>query len=348
MNMKKIALILTLLVATITVNAQKGRFEKPDSNSLINNILYQYTNGIAEPRGVVVLPPFQTLTQNLRYDSIWGTYTSIGANKLGVVGQYNLAIGQNAFENNISGNYNTALGKNVMKFNTRGNHNVAIGWEALLKNTSGSDNVGISTDALYSNINGYGNTAIGRGTMFYSTAGRLNVAVGYNALMNNIDGEGNTAIGPYSMTWLIKGSNNIAIGPYSGEANGSENVTIDNSIFIGNQSGLNARHSNSIAIGTKTEVPSANRINIGNVYKGDILTGNAEVKSISISDRKITVDDNYLYVVTSTGVIKRVPLQDLSATSKAVSTLETSKQIPASKYAAYTTTGQLLYLVKIQ
>jgi hypothetical protein len=71
--------------------------------------------------------------------------------------------------------------------------------------------------------------------------------------------------------------------------------------------------SNSISIGFNIQPTAANQINIGNVYKGDITTGNAEVKSITISGRQITFDDNYMYVTTSTGVVKKVALQEVAA-----------------------------------
>jgi len=101
-------------------------------------------------------------------------------------------------------------------------------------------------------------------------------------------------------------------------------------------------------LSTRTLGVAATNVTLSVSYRyGGGLQHNAEASSISISGRKVTIDDNYLYVTTSTGVIKKVPLQDISASAKLVSTAEQSKPI-AGRYAAYTTSGQLLYLVKIQ
>lgn len=324
-----------------SVNAQPNK-NKLDSVLLENNSLYQFINGVKSFRGSTTgttLPAFQTL----RYDSVWWSYMSAGANKLGVVGAANIAIGVQAFENNTEGKYNTALGLHVLKNNTSGQDNFGTGWDALYNNTTGNANVAIVQDALYNNTWGYNNVALGKGSQYSNKTGHGNISLGYNTLYYTETGSGNVAIGDYAGGFLYNGEGNVFMGEYAGEFNDAAvGKTIRNSVYIGRYSGLSSAHSNSISIGYNTQSSGDNKINIGNTIYGDIPTGDVAAKSFTITGRKITADDNYLYVTTSTGGVKRILLQDISTpiTSK-VQPLEPLplKQQPTGFYI-YTLSGQ--------
>ncbi len=347
-NYLPIALLIAILFS-ISANAQPGSMEDV---RLRNDSLFRINkNNEWVFKGSVkggALPPFSSLPA-LMYDSASATYISAGANALGVRGFANVIIGSGAFEKNQTGAYNTALGLNVLKNNTGGRDNFGAGWDVLYNNTTGNGNVAIVQDALYSNTGGYNNIAMGKGSMFYNTTGHSNVSLGYFTLNYKVTGDENIAIGPYAGGFLEKGDGNIFIGSYAGELNDfAVGKTINDAIAIGRYTGLSAAHTRSISIGYNIQSTGDSKINIGNVYKGDILTGNAEVKSISISDRKVTFDDNYMYVTTSTGVIKKVPLQELSSTTaKSNQATNTETKLPAGRYVFYTPSGQLLYGFRI-
>lgn len=256
----------------------------------------------------------------LRYDETYGSYYSL---KAGVntphPGRFNVAIGDDVLANAVDGNanYNVVHGQRALWKNQTGDNNVALGWEALRENTSGNDNVAISEDALRDNLRGSGNVAVGRGAMISNTVGRLNTAVGYNALQNEKESSENVAVGDYAGAFLGRGEGNVFIGSYAGENNGNEqDGKTDNSrnVCIGQYAGISdLKGSDNICIGANTQVEGNRKWNIGNaIYGSDMgLTGaklnieaDVTVKSILIGGRKITADDNFIYVETSTGVKK--------------------------------------------
>jgi hypothetical protein len=296
---------------------------------LENNTLYKLVGKDWQQAGSVIGGAGSA--QTLIYDSIWGSYYSIGSGVVGHPGQFNVGIGVGTFENATTAHYNIHIGQRAGWQTTVGHDNIYIGWESGRQNTSGSNNVGIAgEDALRDNTTGFNNVAIGRGSMISNTTGRYNTATGYNALQANLIGEGNTAFGAYSMALHVNGSNNTALGYYSLETNSE--VAVNNSIGIGYQAGIGNTYSNAILIGTNVSTTKNGGINIGGVYKGDITTGVAEVNSITISGRTITFDDNFMYVKTSTGVTKKVALQDIAAPVQKIIGVKT-----------YNSQGQLLF-----
>ncbi len=277
---------------------------------LENNTLYKKQGNEWIAAGSVIGGTGSTPT--LIYDELYGSYYSIGSTQVAHPGQFNVGIGVGTFEFATTANYNIHIGQRAGWKTTVAKNNVFIGWEAGRENSFGVDNVGISEDALLNNIRGAGNVAIGRGTMINNISGPKNTALGYNSLQALVGGEGNTAVGAYSMAWMGKtSSNNTSLGYYALETN-NDQIVVNNSIGIGYQAGISNPFSDVILIGTNVKTTKNGGINIGNVYKGDVTTGNAEVNSISISGRKVTFDDNFMYVTTSTGLVKKVALQDIS------------------------------------
>jgi hypothetical protein len=279
--------------------------------SLENNQLFKTVNGAKTQAGEVIFPP-NNGTENLIYDETWGSYYSIASTAKLHPGQFNIGIGAGTFENAAEQtcNYNIHIGQRAGWKTITAKNNVYIGWEAGRENTYGSENVGISEDALRDNTTGFNNVAIGRGAMISNNTGKLNTAVGYNALQAQHTGEGNTALGQYALAWKGKGDNNTAVGGYALETN-NDQITVNNAIGIGFMAGITNEHSDVILVGNNVHTDKNGGINIGGVYKGNVLTGAAEVESISISGRQVTVDDDYIYVKTSTGVMKKIALQNL-------------------------------------
>lgn len=324
--------LLPLIAVIISISG----ISQPNKNTLdsavLTNDLVNWSKGTATIRG----------SQNLRVYSLRGLYFSAGAGTFADTnkGVWNIAIGPNAGDHLAGGSYNTFLGKDAGQNTTMGSDNFAVGWDPLRDNTFGSANIAIVQDALRSNTRGSYNIALGKYSLFTNTVGNHNTGIGFNTLNYLEQGDENIAIGPYAGGINRKSYGGVYIGSYAGERNdASIDKTLYGAIYIGQYAGINSANSYGVTIGYNVQSEGDYKINIGNVYKGDILTGNAEVKSISISGRQVTIDDNYLYVKTSTGILKAIPLQDITATSMATTSSQTIAQ---QSFPIYSTTGQLI------
>lgn len=318
-------LILLLTFYSVSIFSQGNSPNKASGidSATLGNELLNWKSGSSTIRG----------HQNIKYNQVWGSYFSAGSGTARKQdGRWNVVIGENAGDSLNGGARNTFLNKDAGQSTTVGNDNFAVGWDALRDNKFGNANIAIVQDALRSNLRGSNNVALGRGAQFSNIAGNHNVSAGWQSLYYLENGSENVAIGGYAGAFLLKGSGNVYIGQYAGEHNDAAvGKTINDAIYIGRYTGLSSAHSNSINIGYNIQSTGDGKINIGNVYKGDVTTGNAEVTSISISGRQITFDDNFMYVKTSTGVVKRVPLQDVSTAREPVG------------FKVYNTQGQLLF-----
>jgi hypothetical protein len=216
-------------------------------------------------------------------------------------GDFNTAIGANAFSwnrggdfntsigaysmgnyfitNNLSGNYNTAIGAYTMSENGGGDNSTAIGSFAL-KSGGGSGNTAIGTKAMYSNVFSYYNVALGYEAAFSNSSGWWNVAIGGDALYSNSTGKNLVAIGDYALYNNTAGTLNTAIGSkalYSNvdgiqnTATGYQSLYSNNSGNDNIANGVYALFSNrdgpmNIAIGTSTlysNVEGEHNIGIG-------------------------------------------------------------------------------------
>jgi trimeric autotransporter adhesin len=166
----------------------------------------------------------------------------------------NIAVGQQAFYNNISGYSNTVYGNNSMFSNTAGSDNSAVGENAMFSNIDGIENTSIGNGTLYYNVSGVGNTAVGNGALLYNGAipnpfsgpeASYNTANGLFSLFNNTTGSYNTGFGTASLNNNTQGSYNTAIGAYSDAA--FENLK------------------NATAIGSNSIVNRSNKIRLGDV-----------------------------------------------------------------------------------
>jgi hypothetical protein len=150
----------------------------------------------------------------------------------GVTGNFQVAVGTSALQNQTSGQRNTAIGYQAARTQSTAAQNVAVGAWALEMNTTGSNNVAIGADAMEQNTTASTNVAVGYKAFEDNSTSMNNTAVGGYAA-NNLLGSDNTAIG----TWALAGGNgatanrNVAIGSYAGNA-----VTTGvRNIFIGAQ-----------------------------------------------------------------------------------------------------------------
>ena len=185
----------------------------------------------------------------------------------------NVAVGQQALENNTVAGANTAVGYQALhNFTTgpasleqiglctavgfqalanssgRGAVNNAFGYQALMSNTEGGGNTAIGVQALFSNTTGSGNVAVGNNVLLQNVTGGNNTGIGVGALENNIDGSDNVAIGQHALGANNSGSTgggNIGIGAFAGASvTGATNVIcigedvfgedVGSSCYIGN------------------------------------------------------------------------------------------------------------------
>lgn len=274
------------------------------------------------------------------YQSIWSTGAKDSSTESGRWNFVALPLAGHRLTNQSA--YNIMIGEGAGQYTVAGKNNIFLGWEAA-KNNTGSDNVAISEDALYSNTSGFANNVVGRGALFSHTRSKHNNAFGYNAMQAMTIGEENVSVGSYAMAFQLRGYGNVAIGTYAMENNDHykfPNLTVINSVGIGFMGGFNSLGSHCINIGDYTETVGDNKINIGNTIYGDRITGNVSVKSITVSGKQVTFDDNFMYVVTSTGV-KKVALQDVAATRVAPQQEVQQTKVPKG-FILYDMNGQRL------
>lgn len=185
---------------------------------------------------------------------------------------YNVFIGNQAGELNITGNKNTALGHRAFANNSIGTENVGIGYLSLLNNTEGNDNTSVGAYSLASfggTLTGNRNTAIGNHSLYFNTSGEYNIGIGYEAMSYNII-NGNTT-----------GSYNIGIGWRAL----STNISGNNNTGIGNGVDVDANpRNNVIVIGYNGYVDANNKARIGN---SSISSIGGQVSWTSFSDGRI-------------------------------------------------------------
>jgi hypothetical protein len=148
---------------------------------------------------------------------------------VGMTGNFQVAIGTSALQNQTSGQRNTAVGYQAARTQSTAAQNVAVGAWALEMNTTGSNNVAIGVDAMEQNTTASTNTAVGYKALEDNTTGGTSVAVGAYAI-NNPTGGDNTAVGYFALGGASGSSanRNVAIGSYAGNSitSGARNVLI--------------------------------------------------------------------------------------------------------------------------
>ena len=263
-----------------------------------------------------------------------------------VTGNSNVAVGAFALGRVTNAERNVAVGFSVMNNNTvlssgsnTGSDNVALGVNSLDELTTGFGNIAVGSSALRKMQTGFGNTAIGYNVMTdtsttatgniaigYSTATFMgsgadyNIAIGTNAcerLNRNSDyniGVGFNAFGQAGATTnALSGQYNVALGYYAG----SQMLSGNNCIYIGNNSGANTQNTrgasdiicigrnsgffsassipitNSVAIGLNALINRSNQIVLGDGNSDTFVKGGV-VQTISDARDKIDIQDTQL------------------------------------------------------
>ena len=230
------------------------------------------------------------------YATDFNLFMGSGAGANNPVGaQYNLAIGQNAFDDAAKTNAadeNIAIGHSALTAMRTGNRNIAIGVNALSAEQSGGSSIAIGYNTL-DTANGAGsNIAIGTGALTRVTNSNRNIGIGTSALTRLANGSNNLGIGFESMANNIDGFSNTAIGIYAGgDINGADGTLehntllgafagfvmeagADHNLMLGYRTGDNiTTGDNNIIIGYDIDASSAtvsNELNIGGLIFGDL------------------------------------------------------------------------------
>jgi hypothetical protein len=198
-----------------------------------------------------------------------GNYTGDG-------GFDNILIGSNAGGTGMTGNSNIAIGNSTFG-NTSGNFNIAMGYFALNQNISGSNNISFGNQSLFKNTTGNHNNALGSFSLSETTTGINNVALGSYSLVQNTTGNNNIAIGFNAGSLMqtnggFNPNNNIVIGYDINlpNINGSNQLNIGNLIF-GN--GIDGTTTNGLIssgnIGIATQNPNSKLHITGDLQNDD-------------------------------------------------------------------------------
>lgn len=229
-------------------------------------------------------------------------------------------------KNSTSAVQNAAFGQKTLRANTTGNQNTAVGWLALTSNTTGS-----------------GNTLMGRAAGSAITTGNQNVGYGSNALFQCSIGSDNVAIGNSAVAGSNSGSNNVGVGTNAGrDSSTTNNVTVDNSVFIGYETKANqGNETNQIVIGYQAIGAGSNTATIGNTsitttrLRGAVQ-GGSFVKDGGTSSQYLMADGTTTTAIKSTymmtGVFTNMFGGDPGGNSKDV--LEWISSTPASSHSS--------------
>jgi hypothetical protein len=195
-------------------------------------------------------------------------------------GSNNEAFGDGALSSITVSSGNTAIGYNALNKVSTTFFCTAVGSEAGYETTAAATgNTYIGYQAGYYNTTGQYNTMLG------TTAGRGlstsiktgNVCIGYGAGYGIGVADHNVFIGRNAGNGISTGDNNVCIGKEAGKVVG----TGANNIIIGYQAADNlTTGSGNIIIAydiNTTAVNTSNELNIGDIIKGNILTGRVQL-----------------------------------------------------------------------
>ena len=212
--------------------------------------------------------------------------TGLGAGSgLGVIGQYNIAVGVNSLYNAAgihSGANNIAVGTNALNsaLAVTGSSNVMVGNGAGQSSNSitGSNNVGIGTDTFRDLSSGADNIAIGRLAGTNLTTGSYNIAIGLETLRDTITGSDNIAIGD---NCLVKATGNdtvaIGTGALQNATSAVQNVAVGRSALQVLVTGNANTAIGFQAISTGTGGANNTAVGVSALYAGGAATSNTAI-----------------------------------------------------------------------
>jgi len=186
-------------------------------------------------------------------------------NPTGNEGKFNIFIGYQSGNKNISGYKNVFLGYNAGMMNKTAEHNVFIGTESGICD---------STDGRY-------NTFVGSQTGVYNTASE-NTFIGYSAGVLNETGEHNTFLGTNSGAFHTSGDNNTFLGWGSGNNNSGAN-----NVFVGSSAGSSNVGTGNVYIGFNANLAGSNKLlitNSSNIPNVPLIYGEFNNKLVTLND----------------------------------------------------------------
>jgi hypothetical protein len=148
-------------------------------------------------------------------------------------------------------------------------YNVAIGNNALNDNTSGTDNTAVGADAVYAFTTSSGNTGVGCFNDDDITSGAGNTTFGMEAMgLGTGSTSDATAIGDYALEVGSSVSDTTAIGSVAGNSGSNPLTTGTSDVYIGYHAQPDtSSDSNTIVIGASTTSnASSNAITMGNTF----------------------------------------------------------------------------------
>jgi hypothetical protein len=179
----------------------------------------------------------------------------------------NVLIGENSGSSLTTGSKNVLIGDNSGNQLVNGGNNIFIGSDGVGSNTtSGSENIFIGSQSGVANTTGSNNLFIGNEAGIGSTIASDNICIGNQSGYMIDSSQYNLHIGSQA-GFNNKGERNISIGYQAGFGEGPvDPVTVDDSICIGFQAGLQNQSNSLLAIGTSASTSNTtgqNNISIG-------------------------------------------------------------------------------------
>ena len=205
----------------------------------------------------------------------------------------NVLVGHRALENDSSGGSNIVIGHWAAQQTENMWTSVYLGYFAGYGNSStsntGDSNIGIGYEAHRNHTTGSSNIAIGKASLKQATTGTRNIAIGEGALeMPNTEND-NLAIGIDAMGGGVSGGEyNVSVGNYSGGANALNNLSADESVFVGYKAG--------------NKVESGGYSTMIGAYAGqEVTTGNSHVLIGREAGQKLTTSSGVVAIGYNSG-----------------------------------------------
>jgi hypothetical protein len=257
-----------------------------------------------------------------KFNTSFGLGTSTFSN---IDGLRNSAFGAGSMATISTGDDNTAIGQSALSLNQTGDNNTAIGQSSLL-NTVGSSNTAVGQAAMQTNTNGFNNTAIGKDALFTNSSGENNTAIGhFSARLST--GSRNTALGQNSLS-TTTGNDNVGIG-FNAIVSGG----VSNSIALG--SGTNVTANNATAIGTSASNSTANSIAIGGL--GNTLVN--VTGDLTTSGMVTVTGARYAYRTSAVATTLTINDYFLKITANVIITLPDAVLMPGQKFVIFNGSG---------
>jgi hypothetical protein len=271
-------------IGSFTLNNNNG-----DSNTAIGYETLQY-NDTASANTSIGVRALRYNTTGYRNVAIGGSALQGPTGVIGVTGNYNVGVGYNSGQSNISGSNNTFLGWNadIDISANRYDNSTALGTKSIITASNqivigGLDTIEVkipygtlttAKDIIVNGLNiGLGpqnipnNINIGTNNLL-NTSSNYNIAIGTNLLQStNNSADNNIALGLQTLQSLTSGHHNAALGTQAGQSltTGSYNNFFG---YAADVDSLQPSLSYSTAIGYGALITKSSQIVLGGIYMG--------------------------------------------------------------------------------